>query len=209
MTKPVFVWSDWANVFPANHEGYGDGHETSVCSIGEKAVGSVMRSGLSGTFTAFMPGHPHHSHIETEAKARGVVEFHAGSGIAPPLDPYEIVRALKKAPRASTEEEVGHLVNELLEEERRAGYLYKERERAPTSEWRLLNDHFPAPADTPVLIGRAGFKTQIASLPTHIPGACWPALESKDQPRRFEPPTHYAIVREPGDASPLNGGTTP
>lgn len=197
MTEPVFTWSAWESAF-TRPDGEPEGLPTAIseCTLDGKPVGSVMRFG-TGRYTAFFPDQPHHSHIETEARAKGLVEHAAGGGTAP-LDPRQIVRALCDGPRAASEEEVRHLVKALVDARERMRVLHQMRQRSPAESWILI-DLCPPPKDEPVLIGRAGFRSQMASLPSHISNARWPTLESINEPRRFEPPTHYAYVKGPGD----------
>ena len=195
----AFTWSAWESAF-TRPDGEPEAIPTSIseCTIDGKPVGSVMRFG-TGRYTAFFPDQRHHSHIETEARAKGLVE-HAAGGSTAPLDPRQIVRALMDGPRAATEEEVRHLVEALENTRELLGVCQQMRQRSPAASWIRI-DLLPPPKDTPVLISRAGFKPQMASIPAHVAGAKFPTLESIEEPRRFEPPTHYAYVKGLGEPS--------
>lgn len=129
MTAPIFTWSAWESAF-TQPDGEPEGVPTyiSECTLDGKPTGSVMRFG-TGRYTAFFPDQRHHSHIETEARAKGLVEQAAGGSVAP-LDPRQIVRALCDSPRAATEEEVRHLVVALADEREGFGTLWQMRQRS-------------------------------------------------------------------------------
>lgn len=106
----TYVWTEWTNSFPPEHEGHFDGYKSSDLLVDGEWAGSVMRQHRR-SFTAFPVTGGHHSHIESEDTAKAIVEKAAGREIEVPLDHRQLLWSLRKNPRALGERDVRVLLD--------------------------------------------------------------------------------------------------
>lgn len=106
----TYVWTEWTNSFPPEHEGHFDGYKSSDLLVDGEWTGSVMRQHRR-SFTAFPVAGGHHSHIESEDTAKAIVEKAAGREIEVPLDHRQLLWSLRENPRALGERDVRVLLD--------------------------------------------------------------------------------------------------
>lgn len=206
--KPAFEWSEWLLPFPGEPDR--SDYRVKVCTriLGDERseVGSIMHDG-HGHFSAFPQGHDHWSHLDDEEQAVAVIEHLAG-GDTPLLPSYmKIVDSLIGAPRAATEREVKALVKAASDALQIVAHV---RCIAPrrVGDWHTFKQSTP-PADEPVLVGRFGYRPQMASIRSDLPGHQWPMLCPIEIGQPYAAPTHWAYVNNPPMDAIVDDGGTP
>lgn len=112
----TYVWTEWTNSFPPEHEGHFDGYKSSDLLVDGEWAGSVMRKHRR-SFTAFPVTGGHHSHLQCEDTAKAIVEKAAGREVEIPMDSRSLLRSLRNDPRAIGERDVRVLIDIVMSAE--------------------------------------------------------------------------------------------